>query len=163
MKEAALKQLLETMRQENAAGHEETRRVLREENSATHEETRRVLREENALLHGETRTVLRQEMAKSVDDAKRVIRRENTIEHEKTRQLIDNFAQYFDEALRLARIQVKFLSESLTGFDRKVDRELADVRSEMRGGFAETQALMKFSHDNLDRRVTALEQASKNP
>lgn len=171
MKEATLRQLLETMRQENAAmrqenaaAHEETRRVLREESTAAHEETRRVLREENAAAHAETRAELRREMAKSVDDAKRVLRRESKIEHEKTRQLVNNFVEHFEEALKSAREPLQFLAEGIRSVDQKLDREVADIRAEMRNGFAETQAMIKFSHVELDRRITALEQAaSKSP
>ncbi|HET8798957.1 MAG TPA: hypothetical protein VFO89_14785 [Thermoanaerobaculia bacterium] len=45
----------------------------------------------------------------------------------------------------------------MTALNEKLDRTGRDIRSEMHGGFAETQAMIKFSHADLDRRVTLLE------
>ena len=42
-------------------------------------------------------------------------------------------------------------------FDERLTREAADIRDEMRQGFADTQAMIKFSHSELDRRITSLE------
>jgi len=38
-----------------------------------------------------------------------------------------------------------------------MSREIGDLREEMKRGFAETQAMIKFSYAELDRRVTVLE------
>jgi hypothetical protein len=45
--------------------------------------------------------------------------------------------------------------------DEKVDREAASIRDEMRRGFADTQAMIKFSHAALDRRIERLEASTR--
>jgi hypothetical protein len=40
-----------------------------------------------------------------------------------------------------------------------VSRRLRDVEERMERGFAETQAMIKFSHVELDRRISRLEEA----
>lgn len=42
--------------------------------------------------------------------------------------------------------------------DEKLDRTAADIRDEVRRGFADTQAMIKFSHTELDRRIRTLEE-----
>jgi acyl-CoA reductase-like NAD-dependent aldehyde dehydrogenase len=46
------------------------------------------------------------------------------------------------------RIEKRFdtLAETVEHLDQRLAREAADVRDEMRRGFAETQAMIKFSH-----------------
>jgi|SRR5947207_8616683 len=156
MSDEELRQLFDTMRQENAAAHEETRRVLRDETAASHEETRRVLREESAAAHEETRAVFRQEIVKAVDDAKRVMRHEGELDRRNTRELYE---------INLDKLEstMQFLGEGIQLGDQKLERHVADIRAEMRSGFVETQAMIKFSHADLDRRITALEDpAAKN-
>jgi chaperonin cofactor prefoldin len=57
------------------------------------------------------------------------------------------------------RMEKKFdlLAETVRHLDEKLDREAASIRQEMRSGFTETQAMIKFSHAELDRRVRTLE------
>jgi len=47
--------------------------------------------------------------------------------------------------------------EGFSQLDAKLSREVGDLREEMKRGFAETQAMIKFSYAELDRRVTVLE------
>ena len=54
--------------------------------------------------------------------------------------------------------ELKRLFEKVTLTDEKLEREAADIRQEMRTGFADTQAMIKFSHAELDRRVRTLEE-----
>ena len=110
--------------------------AIRQENAAAHEETRRALRQENAAAHEETRRALRQE---------------NAAAHEETRRLSNVTA----EALRR---EIQIVAEGVTRVDEKIDRTAEDIRSEMRHGFTETQAMIKFSYAELDRRVTSLEE-----
>ncbi len=53
--------------------------------------------------------------------------------------------------------KVETLAETVAHLDQKLDAETARIRDEMRRGFSETQAMIKFSHAELDRRVRALE------
>ncbi len=59
--------------------------------------------------------------------------------------------EHFDQ--RLDR-----LAESIATIDEKLGRRIAASDEKMERGFADTQAMIKFSHDELDRRVRALEQ-----
>jgi chromosome segregation ATPase len=59
------------------------------------------------------------------------------------------------------RADVQQVAESVLALNAKLDREAADIRAEMRQGFAETQSMLRFSHSQLDERITALERAAK--
>src|SRR4051794_10854291 len=50
------------------------------------------------------------------------------------------------------------LAEAVALLDEKVDRKTADLEQRMELGFADTQAMIKFSHAELDRRVRYMEQ-----
>src|SRR5206468_215655 len=66
--------------------------------------------------------------------------------------------RHFDVSTEEVKHEVRLLAEGLTRLDQKLDRTATDVRDEMRRGFADTQAMIKFSHAELDRRVRALEE-----
>jgi chromosome segregation ATPase len=67
------------------------------------------------------------------------VRAENAAAHVETRR-------HFDSTID--RLQSKFdlLGDGLKNIDEKLDREAADIRAEMRQGFADTHALIRFSH-----------------
>jgi tetrahydromethanopterin S-methyltransferase subunit G len=67
----------------------------------------------------------------------------------------------FGTAVEDMRTDVQRIAESVLMVNAKLDREAADIRAEMRQGFADTQALLRFSHGKLDDRVSALERAAK--
>lgn len=116
---------------------EELRKLFedaRRENAAAHEETRRLLREENAAAHAETRRVLRGEMAETT----RVLREENAAEHEKTRQK-------FESAVEVLTHKADLLADGLQNLDEKIDRESTTIRDDLRRGFADTQAMRSSS------------------
>lgn len=50
------------------------------------------------------------------------------------------------------------LTEGILNVDEKLDRRTSDIDSRMEQGFADMQALVKFSHDELHHRVHALEE-----
>jgi archaellum component FlaC len=81
------------------------------------------------------------------------------------RQHIDKIAEQmkleFGIAVEDMRTQVQLVAESVLMVDAKLDREAADIRAEMRQGFADTQAMLRHSHNDLDRRVAVLERAAK--
>ncbi|HXH38374.1 MAG TPA: hypothetical protein VNN08_07080 [Thermoanaerobaculia bacterium] len=84
---------------------------------------------------------------------------------EATRQQLEETAnrlsaenrQYFEIATEAFKGQVHLIAEKVLGVSEELRREAADIRLEMRTGFADTQAMIKFSHADLDRRVRALE------
>lgn len=89
------------------------------------------------------------------DDMKRLLeamQRENLAAHADTRR-------HFDIVSEGTRHEIRLVAESVAHVNEKVDREAGDIRDEMRRGFAETQAMIKFSHVELDRRIGKLEQA----
>jgi uncharacterized coiled-coil DUF342 family protein len=55
------------------------------------------------------------------------------------------------------RHEIQQVAEGVANVNETLEREAADIRDEMHRGFAETQAMIKFSHAELDRRVRALE------
>lgn len=50
------------------------------------------------------------------------------------------------------------LAEGIANLDEKIDRKTSALELRMEQGFAETQAMIKFSHAELDRRIHAAEQ-----
>jgi septal ring factor EnvC (AmiA/AmiB activator) len=67
----------------------------------------------------------------------------------------------FGTTAEAMRTDVQRVADGVLMVNAKLDREAADIRAEMRQGFAETQALLRFSHSQLDARVTVLERAAK--
>jgi hypothetical protein len=131
MTDDELRSLFDAMRQENAAAHGETRQANAAEIAA--------LRKENVAAHAETRQMF---------------------EETTTRITAENRHQ-LELALEGFRGQVELIAEKVVGVTEELHRESADIRREIRAGFAETQAMIKFSHSELDRRVTSLESAQR--
>ena len=75
--------------------------------------------------------------------------------------IVAQIKQDFGTTAEDMRTDVQRVAESVLMVNAKLDREAADIRAEMRQGFAETQAMLRFSHGRLDDRVTALERAAK--
>ena len=65
----------------------------------------------------------------------------------------EDIKRHFDTTAEALRSDVRTVAEGVL----TVQRDLEASRLESRAGFAETQAMIKFSHAELDRRVTALE------
>ena len=59
------------------------------------------------------------------------------------------------------RQEVRLIAEGVSDTREALSRETADIRDEVRRGFTETQAMIKFSHAELDRRVRALEESQR--
>jgi uncharacterized protein (DUF3084 family) len=151
MTDEELKRLFDEIREDSAAARGESAAAREEsaaaraENAAAREESA-AARAENAAAHAETRRQvgdLHQEIAE--------VRREAGETAIQTRH-------YFDVAVEAFRDQVQLVAEKVVALGEELHRETADIRLEMRTGFAETQAMIKFSHDDLDRRVRALEE-----
>lgn len=65
--------------------------------------------------------------------------------------------RHFD--LTLERLGDRFdsLAEATALLDEKLDRRTNSIEEEMRRGFADTHAMIKFSHAELDQRLRVLE------
>ena len=70
--------------------------------------------------------------------------------------------RHFDVAAERMEKRFDLLDESVTHLDQKVDRTVNALHEEMRRGFADTQAMVKFSHAELDRRVRGLEESQRS-
>ncbi len=97
-------------------------------------------REENVAAHAETRHML----AETAD----LLRQENA----ETRHLFQVTAEQL-------RHEIQLVAEGVTDTREMLSREAADIREELQRTTDETQALIKYSYAELDRRVSALEQA----
>lgn len=52
---------------------------------------------------------------------------------------------HFDSTAERFESKFELLSEGIQNVDQRLGRESADIRAEMRQGFADTQALIRFS------------------
>ncbi len=90
----------------------------------------------------------------SEDELKRLLesmRQENAAAHVETRR-------HFDVSSEGLKQDIGHVAEAVTQLDEKLDREIGELGEQMASGFSETQAMVKFSHAELDRRVRALEE-----
>lgn len=71
---------------------------------------------------------------------------------------VGEMRRHFDVTAERLEKRIDLVAESVVRLDQKLDRTAADFRDEMRRGFADTQAMIKFSHAELDRRIRALEE-----
>ena len=55
------------------------------------------------------------------------------------------------------RHEIQQVAEGVTSTREALNREAADIRQELRRTAEETQAMIKFSHAELDRRMRNLE------
>jgi hypothetical protein len=77
---------------------------------------------------------------------------------EAVERLTEHTRHQFDIAATGLRKEVQLVAEAVGHLDEKLDREVHRLDETMTRGFAETQAMIKFSHAELDRRLRALEQ-----
>jgi hypothetical protein len=88
------------------------------------------------------------ELTKLIENSAAETRRHVDAAAEETRRHFDVVA---DEMKR----QVQLAAEEFVHLGAKLDREGSDLREEMKRGFLETQAMIKFSYSELDRRCLA--------
>lgn len=69
--------------------------------------------------------------------------------------------RYFDVAMEGNKHEIRLLAERVTLLDEKLERTNADHEERMQSGFAETQAMIRFSHAELDHRIRSLEQTQR--
>ena len=78
-------------------------------------------------------------------------KRENAAAHAETRRQTEVGL----EAFFVPKLEA--IVETIALLDERVTRETADIRHEMRRGFAETHDLLRFAYTDLDGRVRKLE------
>ena len=93
------------------------------------------------------------------------LRQDSAAAHTETRNLFAETAdrigaenrQFFRVEAKELRHEIQLVAEDVVANRQAIDREAAETREELRQTAADTQVLIKFSHTELDRRVTALE------
>jgi hypothetical protein len=85
---------------------------------------------------------VRQEMRNGFE----AVRQENAAEHVETQRHIDAMIDLLDHRL-------EFVAEGVMAVDQKLDRRCDALGEQVDSGIAETQAMIKFSHTELERRV----------
>jgi hypothetical protein len=86
----------------------------------------------------------------------------NAAAHQETRRQFkestEQITRHFDVTSEAMRHDVQLVAEAVTTLDEKLTREVTRLDEKMDRGFAETQAMIRFSHVELERRVRSLEQ-----
>jgi hypothetical protein len=82
------------------------------------------------------------------------MRQENVAAHAETRH-------FFELTAEAMRHEIGLIAEKVTSVDEKLDRTTFRLEARIASTAAETQAMIKFSHSELDRRVTSLESARR--
>jgi hypothetical protein len=80
------------------------------------------------------------------------VRQENAVAHAETRR-------HFEVVAERSEHKIALLAESVIQTREFLNREATDIREEVRRTASETQAMIKFSHAELDRRMRTLEDA----
>lgn len=91
------------------------------------------------------------------DDLKHLLeamRQENATAHEETRR-------HFDVAVERIETRFDFLAETVQHIGEELQRTRVSLDGKIEQSAAETQAMIKFSHKELDRRVTSLEEGQR--
>jgi uncharacterized protein YceH (UPF0502 family) len=71
---------------------------------------------------------------------------------------VGEMRRHFDIAIERVDNNVQLVVEGVTQVSEIVTRKTAELDERMNRGFSDTQAMIKFSHAELDRRVRALEE-----
>jgi hypothetical protein len=166
-----VKQLLEAIRQENAAAHAETRahtdkRVAetqahmdkRAAETQAHADRRFAETQDHlAALREHVNTTAAETQAHA--DRRFAETQENLTA---LRQHVDSTAaetrRHFDITAEQMQKRVDLLAEAITINDEKAERRASEIEVRIERGFADTQAMIRFSHADLDRRVRSLEE-----
>jgi hypothetical protein len=78
---------------------------------------------------------------------------------ETARQLTTENRRHFDVSTEAVKHEVRLVAEAVAHVDERLARETNRLDEKIDGGFADTQAMIKFSHAELERRLRTLEQA----
>jgi hypothetical protein len=112
------------------------------------------MRQENAAAHAETR--------QHVDTTAQALRQENAATRDELLAAHDETRRHFDITAEGMRHEVRLVAESVGQISEKLDRTEARLDKKIEQTAADTQAMIKFSHAELDRRVRSLEDSRRN-
>lgn len=71
-------------------------------------------------------------------------------------------SRHFDIVAERTDGKIAAVAEAVASLGEELRGEIDELKEETRRGFTETQAMIKFSHAELDRRVRVLEEAVSN-
>ena len=137
-----LKKLLETMREENSAAHHETRAQV-------------------AALDAKLDSTAERLDTKIDSTAERLdAKLDSTAERldAKIDSTAENLRRHFDVTTEATNSNIRLVAESVTQLTDEMRRGFAAADKKFDTTTAETQAMIKFSHANLDRRLITLEE-----
>lgn len=80
---------------------------------------------------------------------------------EELKALFDAMRRHFDITFEAAKHETRLLAESVSHLDEKHDRTRESLEQKIESSAAETRAMIKFSHVELDRRVRTLEESQR--
>jgi hypothetical protein len=113
-----------------------------------------LVRQENAEAHAETRQNTTAALAE--------MRQENAEAHAETRSYIDQKVaenrDFFEMLNEGTRHEIGLVAEKVVRVEERLDSVKNELEERMERGFADTQAMIKFSHAELDRRIRTLEE-----
>jgi hypothetical protein len=94
------------------------------------------------------------------NDFKRLLEESAAETHRRIHDTAKQMKLHFDITVEDMRKDIRRVAEGVLTVDEKLDRETADIRAEVRQGFADTQAMLRVSRNDLDHRVTRLERTA---
>jgi hypothetical protein len=71
---------------------------------------------------------------------------------------VTEIKRHFNVVAEGLRSEIRLVAEGLASLDGTVERRFTELDLRMDQRFVETQAMIKFSHAELDRRIRALEE-----
>jgi len=74
-------------------------------------------------------------------------------------RLVGAARHQFDVSTEAINHEIRLVAEGVASLGERVSREIGRLDEKVDRGFAETQAMIKFSHAELDKRVRMLEDA----
>lgn len=95
------------------------------------------------------------------DELKRLFEQTQRLFIEKADAIAADSRHQLELAIEHSDKRFDLLAELILNVDEKLDRKTSDIESRMEQGFTETQALIKFSHDELHHRVRTLEEKGR--
>ena len=94
-----------------------------------------------------------------------IVRDENAEAHQETRRHFDVVAadtrRHFDVVAERIETRFDLLAETVEHVNAELERTRTSLNEKIEQSAAETQAMIKFSHKELDRRVTTLEEGQR--
>jgi len=70
---------------------------------------------------------------------------------------VEEIKRHFSVVAEGLRDEIKLVAEGMVNLNEKFERDITDFRKENKEAHSDIKAAIKFSHTELDRRITTLE------